>query len=307
MAGKGATIEAKRRVITDAATGREVWAIGPRGAKSGAAYMYITSFTPDERYVFFTSNVSGSPQLHRLDIESGLLTQFTAAERFDPYQWNVHPSGEEVFYRIAGKYLAADVETGEERLVFDPLRHEIREPRQQIMFSPSGTWFSFSYLDDDCIAVARAACDGSGNLETVHRRPPGEGVQHVMFCNVDDDLMSFSPSPDHQQEWDAPTEMRARTYIIHAASGKAEPFLLFPKPFTTTHDYWSPRGDRLYFHKKTRPTWVPTWINCLDRRTRQEQEKTHRERAQPPNPKGTGYRRILQMRDHGSLLFSEPG
>ena len=271
MSGKGSKTLVKRRVVRDERTGREQWFVSPEGVQSGATYMYVRQFTPDERYLFYVSELTGAPRLYRYEIASGELTQVSADEGELGWEnFHVHPAGREVYYVAGGVYHAADVETLETRVVFDPVKRGYGPARQLLMFSRSGRWFSFSFKDKDgreC--VGRCSSDGR-DVQTLHSRPEGEGVQHLMFCNApDEDLMSFSPAPDHQQEWDAPWEYRARTYLLNAATGAVEPFLVLPKPFTATHDFWSPNGDRLYFHKKTRPTWVPTWICSIERDTRE--------------------------------------
>jgi len=269
IAPRGEPFEMPRRVHHDPKTGREVWRISPPDTPSVAPYMYVTAFTPDERYVFYAAGPEKGMQLYRCEIATGETVRLTDARDMPGLCANLHPDGTELFYRAGEVVCAVNVYTLEERTVLDARDHpELVQPRQQIMFSPSGRYFSFSYQwSEGKSAVARGACDGSG-YETVYRY--GSGIQHLMFCPADDDLMSFSPAPDHQQQWDLPDIQRSRTYLLDVQRGEIEPFLCLPKPFTATHDYWSPTGERMYFHKKTRPTWVPTWICTLDRRTREE-------------------------------------
>ena len=268
-AKRGRTFEVPRRILHDEQTGREVWQISAPDTPSVAPYMYVTGFTPDERCVLYAAGPAKGMQLHRCEIASGETTQLTDRPGVPALGANLHPNGRELFYRANGVVYALDVETLEERVVLDPADHpEIQEPGEQIMFSRSGRYFSFSYpYEEGRRAIARGACDGSG-YETVYRYE--SGTQHLMFCPASDDLMTFSPAPDHQQEWDLPDIERSRTYLLDVREGEIEPFICLPKPFTATHDYWSPGGDRMYFHKKTRPDWVPTWICALDRRTREE-------------------------------------
>lgn len=274
MSVKGTRLTIPKRIVKDARTGRELWIISPEGVNSGASYMYIMQFSPDERYVFYESEVSGALQLHRYEIATGALTQVTEGPGFEVLNWNVHPAGREVFYAAGGKVWAADIETLESRLVFDPSLHPwVGKRSDLIMFSKKGRWFSFGFKSPEgLIGVGRASCDGK-EVEHVYTRPRGEGVQHVMFCNTEDeDWMSFAPAPDHQTEWSEPRERRARVYLVHARAGTVEPVFVQDNPLRATHEYWSPNGDRLYFHRKTHRTWVPTAICSCDRRTRAMRE-----------------------------------
>ncbi len=258
----------------DPQTGREIWRVSPEGVPSTATYMYVAQFTPDERYLFYQSRLDGALQLHRYELDTGALTQVTDLPDCELMCYHVHPAGREVFYKAGGRIWASDVETLQARCVYDPARRpEFGKTTQLIKFSRSGRWLSFGYLlPDGRKAIGRMTADGD-TLESLHVFPDGEGPQHLMFCNSpDEDLLSFSPSPDHQQEWTAPPERRARTYLLNARTRAVEPLFVLPEPFTATHDFWSPAGERLYYHKKTRPTWTPTWINSVDRATRRHRE-----------------------------------
>jgi len=271
--GKGPVVTAskaafrvKRRVLRDSRTGREVWQVSPENASCVASYMYITSFAPDERFLFYVSDRSGSRQLYRLEIETGETIQLTEATGISGFGANLHPDGRSLLYRDGQVYRAVDLLTGEERIVLDTTKYAwLRKPGEQITFSKSGHFFSLSFeYADGKRAVARAACDGS-SVEELYRY--GEQTQHVQFCPGDEDLLTFAVWPDYQNTPDLPDSKRARAWLLDARTRTARPFLVMPPGTRATHEYWGSTGQRMYFHKKTVRTWVPTWICSLDRAT----------------------------------------
>lgn len=53
----------QKTVFADPRTGRELWKISPDGRRCMAAYMYIRSFTADERFLFYAGECDGAWQL----------------------------------------------------------------------------------------------------------------------------------------------------------------------------------------------------------------------------------------------------
>jgi oligogalacturonide lyase len=271
MARKGTKFVVKRKVIRDAKTGREVWQVSPEGKQCVASYMYITSFTPDERYVFYTGNISGTTQLYRLEIATGETMQMTDGKEIHEFHANIHPNGRDLYYRDGVVYHAVDMLTGEDRVVLDTTKYDwLKSVGEQVMFSKSGKHFSLSFrYAEEKNAIARATCDGS-SVEEVYRY--AEMTQHVLFCPGDEDLMTFAVHPDYQNKPDLPPAKRARCWLLNARTRQAEPFLVMPPGFRCTHEHWGSSGQRIYFHKKTVPTWMPTWVCSMDRVTREVKE-----------------------------------
>ena len=106
MPAKESKFSVEKKVFADSETGREVWQVSPPECECVGAYMYINSFTPDERYLFYTSDRSGSIQLYRVELESGETTMVSDMPDSVYRGWNVHPEGKEVFFHSEGGWWA---------------------------------------------------------------------------------------------------------------------------------------------------------------------------------------------------------
>ena len=71
-------------------------------------------------------------------------------------------------------------------------------------------------------------------------------MNHPQICPGDDDLITFVPGPDTQNDMSLPQEKRARTWVWDGKSGETRPFLTMPKGYRATHEYWDHAGDRFY-------------------------------------------------------------
>lgn len=289
MSSKTDAFRVEPRVEVDPYTERAMRFVSPPDAPSTSNYFYTQPFTPDERFFLYLCDRGDGPQVHRVEIESGETERLThVAGGEHAFRWNLHPNGRELFYQDPPRFMALDLETLETRVVLDVRTCDwIADGTTggSIMFSPSGKYFSFSFTHDaterhapegwshwgrvayTCSAAARAACDGSG-ADLVYRHTAG--MQHLQFCPASDDLMSFAVWPDYQNNRDLPAAHRARAWLID--SGEARPLLTVPPGFRATHEYWSPDGERLYYHRKSVPGWVPNFLGCLDRRTGEQRD-----------------------------------
>ncbi len=271
----------RKQVLNDRRTGREIWKITPDGAGYLADYMYKINFTPDEKYLDLQSNRGGGWQTYRYTLASGELVQLTDSP-VDPDATapgkaalrcaNINPVTYELFYIQGTAIHAVHLESLEDRVIVNCRDMAgFRKLNGSLHFSHDGRFLVVAYdTVQEKVGILRVDCR-SGAAETVYVRPENS-MQHLQYVHSGYDLLSFSAAPDYQQEWDAPPQKRARTYLLDLTVGEEKPLLVMPPPCTATHEYWGPTGDRIYYHKKTRPTWTPTWLCVLDRHTMQERE-----------------------------------
>lgn len=85
-----------------------------------ATYFLQSSLSPDGRTLLFTSYRSGSPQLFAVEeFPFGPIRQWTDGESIHPFSAAFHPDGREVFFVRGATVCRMDVQTLEERVVFE--------------------------------------------------------------------------------------------------------------------------------------------------------------------------------------------
>lgn len=260
-----------KEIADDPDTGRPVWRISPRDAICVAPYMYIDAFTPDERHLFYAMKRGEQGWLCRYELETGETVRrpLSRARRMG-WGANLDPAGRELFVGDEPGIVAIDFATFAERVVVDLADTPYQRIGGPFMFTGDGRRFTAAApLGEGRSAIVRVMSDGSG-LQEVYRYT--SSIQHLQQCPGDDDLITFCQWPDNQNDMAAPPEERARTMLLDLRTGEARPWLMMPRGFRATHEFWSRDGSRLFFHKKTQPGWIPNWLCWKDRVTGEERE-----------------------------------
>ena len=249
---KGDRLRLEPRVYRDERTGREVWRLTSwNDAHCISPYMYCKGLSGDERYIIFASDRTGKFELYRLEIESGETVQLTEGRSKDPrrkVEFNVHPDGREVFYPDGKTLFAVDIETTQERLVADCAGKPWETLRDEPSFSPDGRKVVCAYDHKRGGSGVTMAYVKGSSFEDLYRFD--RRLSCVQICPGDASIISFAASLDHQNIPYLPDHERARAWKLDLKTGKASPFLVVPPGFRATHEYWGPKGRRLYFHKK---------------------------------------------------------
>ena len=248
----------------DDRTGRTVWQMTHGEPKSVSCYQEVEAFTDDERYVVFSSDRSGAFQLYRAELDSGEIGQLSDVKDFKSISFGMARNGIDVVFTAGWRVYAVNVETGEDRVLLD---FEGKTPSQ-----PSGAPVALSGSGDR-VVVATSLNEtrtvlSIGMLETgeFHDVCVWDGkLSHAQICPGDENLITFDPGPDTQNDMSLSLEERARTWVCDATTGDTRPFLMMPTGSRATHEYWDRGGDRLYFHRKSVPGWVPTAISSIAR------------------------------------------
>lgn len=253
-----------KRAFKDSITGREVWQMTSGEHTSHAPYMYCQAFSKDERYIIFSSNRTGIFQLYRMEVETGEAVQLTELEDYHNLSMKIGTTGSEVYITAGSTARSIDVETGEEILAVDFSHLSGGKPLvSRPVFSGDGRIVIAGYgRADGQIAIARTDDQGT-RPEEIYVFPGAERVTHFNFCPTDNDLITYVPLPDTQNDMNLPQEKRARAWKLNISTGETAPFLVMPKGYRATHEYWAPDGSKLYFHKKHVPGWVPASIGSI--------------------------------------------
>jgi oligogalacturonide lyase len=257
-----------KTVFQDSRTGRIVWRMTDDGATSFAPYMYRRAFTHDEKYIVYTSDFSGSFQVWRAELETGITKQLTNVRDFQAEHMvlTMDAAGQEAYLIEGATVLAVAVESGETRPVAD-IKHLTGGAKpHSFTLTADGRRVLLHYLraTDGRTAIAVAETSGHGQPEEIYAFPADIArITHTLFCPTDPNIVTYNRHPDPQNDMTLSDEERARAWKLNLATGKDVPFLMMPKGFRATHEYWSPDGTRLYFHKKTQPGWIPASIGSM--------------------------------------------
>lgn len=263
--GVVATFPPEKRVYRDERTGRQVWQMTSGKARCMTSYMEAEALTEDERYVVFSSNRTGRFEVYRAEVDSGEIAQLSNIPGLrgeSPVAMD--RNGRDVIYTDGWRLFATDVATGETRIVAD-LEKKIPNPIREVprSFSGNGDRCVITYKRQDGKYSLGIVFMKTGQFQEVFRA--NTRISHPQLCPGDSNLITFVRLPDTQNDMSLPMEQRARSWILNVATGKARPFLIAPYGFRATHEYWDYRGDRLYFHKKSKPKWIPTTISSINR------------------------------------------
>ncbi len=249
----------------DPRTGREVWQITTGNSVSHSCYFEAQAFTSDDRYLVFSSNRSGAYQLYRVELRTGETAQLTRAERLANLSFSMHPDGRNVVYQDGSRLVQTDVPTGRETVLIDFTRL-IGGSRFSAgrTFSADGRYTSASYVDKAGVPRIALVDLHARAVEKTAAIENGTGG-HLLICPADPYLVTYVHLPDRQNDMTLPMEQRARTMIADFRTGKSRPFLIMPYGWRATHEYWTPDGERFYFHQKKVPGWVPASICSMKR------------------------------------------
>jgi hypothetical protein len=100
---------------------------------------------------------------------------------------------------------------------------------------------------DNCMALAVGETRTNSKPVEIFEFTRFERIGHPLFCPADDDLVSFVPLPDTQNNMELPQEERARAWRLQLSTGEIQPIIMAPKGFRATHESWSPEAQGCIF------------------------------------------------------------
>lgn len=264
-------LPSEKQILTDDQTGKTVWQMTQGDAVNCSCYQEVEAFTSDEQYVLFSSNRTGKFQFYRANVESGELGQLSDVDEYRNISFGMAHNGREALYTAGWCVYAVDVHTGEDRVVID---FEGKIPSTPsgapVALSGDGDRVVVSYDTGKETTMLAFGFVDSGEFKEIYE---WQGkLTHAQICPGDANLVTFDPGPDTQDDMSLPMEKRARTWILDVAKGDARQFLTMPYGFRATHEYWDFEGDRMYFHRKTRPGTLPVTIASINREGEDFQE-----------------------------------
>ncbi len=224
--------------------------------------MYFQAFSPDEKYVVFSANRTGDFELYRFDIKNTSAAQITSGFK-KTYNYTCFKN--KIILNDSEKVKSIDIESLEENTVFEKKQDWI-ELFGGPAISEIGNWVACFYKDKDGkLGIVYKNLTNSDPAETL-KLPEGiKTVSHLLAAPSEELILTFNILPDKQNDSGLPDSQRARSWKLDVKKEKLEPFLVMPAGFRATHEYWGHnRNLRLYFHKKTVPSWVPNVVASID-------------------------------------------
>lgn len=262
----------------DDVTGYEVWQMTSYDAGAWATHFNTQSFTPDDRYLIFSSERTGSWQLFRVELNSGEILQLTNLRSLSSSSFTVHPNGEEVYFGFDGKLGRVNIYTGEIS------SREFEEPVTfRRVISSDGHYTTVSSYDGERSTIYLISLPDA-EIEAKLHWPSGEtlgtylewtgSISHTMINPGYPWLVSFLPGSthaeetqyfDHQRDMSLPKKLRARVWIWDARNGEVRPLVSMPYHYSNTHESWSRDGERFFFFQKHAPGWIPNHIASVNK------------------------------------------
>ena len=249
--------------MADARTTRQIWQMTDALCTNEAPYFESQGFTSDERYLVFASDRGGTLELFRVRMEDGEITQLTDGGEFGKYGFNMHPDGQTCIHLTANEIVLIDVAAGRERYRIDL---SSRLPGRLMHFQPSvsadGDRLSLTVIDDYDDFHLLIYDFRFDRLTYLLTWP--DGFSHPMICPGDRDLITFVPNGNACWQMDLPHHRRTRLWCVDVRDRRPRRFMTPPLNRTTTHESWSPDGERMFFFEKTYPSWTPVAVRSVD-------------------------------------------
>ena len=253
----------KKQTIFDEKTGRKILKFYMDGCDCVAPYMYFQAFSADERYVIFSSNKTGNFELYRMEIESLETTQIT--ENFGKC-YNYTCFDQYIIWNDGKRIVCADIENLDRTVLLEK-ENQWTEITAGPAISERGNWVSGLYKNEDGrTGIVYKKLSGNQQISGTYPLPQEcKKISHLLAAPSEKLIVTFNILPDMQNNFSLPPDKRARAWKLDVENETLEPFLVMPAGFRATHEYWGHgTNNRLYFHKKTVPSWVPTFISSID-------------------------------------------
>jgi Tol biopolymer transport system component len=234
-------------------------------------YFDAQAFSPDDRTLVFSSDRTGRFEHYCVDLETGRTVQLTeqrSGELDVRYRVRpcMRPGGREVFYPDGQQLWAVDIETGRDRLVAENTKADWTCVQPNPAFAQGGRRVVCTYWHrDGRWGICHVDAEG-GTFESLLCWPnPAEWMRHLTGAWGERFLCGFKVEPDCQDLPRAPRAQRACRWVLDVEAGEVWPAVVAPPGRRATHSYWGP-DDRIYYHCKTVPEFVPVAVESVDLR-----------------------------------------
>ena len=255
---KGKIYPAESRTFTDLKTGASIRQITSHPSIHHQPFFLIPAYDDAMRWLIFTSERTGKPQIFAEDRSTANLIQLT--DRTDISDFSIYPShdGQYVYFTAGAGGWRVNIETFEEECLIDLGQATLREDGMvaaamgtTALSACDGYWaIRFSDGDEACIAVVDTQ---TRQWDIILRR---DSVAHMQFCPDDANLLFYAgPLTD-------------RVWIINRDGSNNRRLYARTAGEWITHEAWIPGTRELGF-----VDW-PNGIRCINVDTGAERRVT---------------------------------
>ena len=177
------------REFQDSQTGSHIYQLTNDTSINHNLYFLVSSFTPDQEHLIFTSYRSGKPNFFKLEFPNGEIVQLTDADDIHGYSGVISKNGTELFYTQADAIKAIHLDTFEERVLAEFPGGSLGE----CSVSADERYIVTAMKRDDKSHITVTATDGSGG-EVIYTSPD-QTIIHPQFHPKHPDLIAYSGDP----------------------------------------------------------------------------------------------------------------
>lgn len=255
---KGKIYPSESQIFTDAKTGASIRQITHHPSIHHQPFFLVPAYDDAMRWLVFTSERTGKPQIFVEERASGNLIQLT--DRDDLADFSIYPShdGRYVYFTAGTGGWRVNIETLAEECLIDLGQATLRE--KGMVAAAMGTtalsacdrWWAIRFSDGDeaCIAVVDTETQ---QWNVILRR---DSVAHMQFCPDDANLL-FYAGPLTDRVWVINRDGSRNRRLYERAEGE-----------WITHEAWIPGTRELGF-----VDW-PKGIRCINVDTAHERRVT---------------------------------
>ena len=168
-------------------TGAQVRQVTNHRSINHLSYFLQSSFTPDSRFLIFTSYRTGDAQLFEARFPDGEIRQLTAGPPIHPYSPTLSPNGERVYFVRGGAIWTLDRKTLAETPVVEFKGAQLGE----CTLGDGGRWMTAAIKQGSLQGIVTGQTDGS-NWRVI---PFTRTVIHPQFHPLDTEWLEFAGDP----------------------------------------------------------------------------------------------------------------
>jgi len=184
---KGDRFPSEHSVSADPDTGARVHQLTNHPSINHPSYFLQSSFTPDGRFVVFTSYRTGSPQLFEAAFPDGEIRQLTDGEPIHPFSPAIDPDGTGIYFVRGGSIRRIERESLRQRVVVSFEGAQLGE----CSLGDGGQWIAAAVKRGPANGVATGRADGSEWRVIPFERT----VIHPQFHPAEPEWLIFAGDP----------------------------------------------------------------------------------------------------------------